>query len=262
MPESRPAWKGRIKFGRISLSVGLHAVHDSGARLGFRLIHVPTGQPIEMQRSVPGIGPVPDSEVGRGVEIAKDRYVVLTEEELAAISLESREVVDIDAFLVPDAIGAFYYDRAYYVLPDKGSEAAYRILRDAMRSARRIGVGRIAMRTGESIAVVRPRGKGIVLETIRYPNEIRSEETYFDDLALPATKGAGALAKDLVLRMTRGSFDLGAYSDRYRDEVMRLAMEKARTGSIKRRQRRAVHATPVESLLEALRKSMDLPPRG
>src|SRR5262245_57120738 len=189
---ARAYWKGQIRLALVSIPVEIYSATKSGATIAFNQIHEPTGKRIKYEKVVPGIGAVDPDEIVKGFQYEKGSYVLLEDEEIEAVKLESKKTLELTQFVDYDEIDVLYFDKPYYVVPaDDLAEEAFIVLREAMRAAKKVGIGQISVRGRETLVSLKPCGKGMVLETMRYEDEVRAAQGYFK--AIPATKPDKAL---------------------------------------------------------------------
>jgi DNA end-binding protein Ku len=209
---------------------------------------------------VPGIGPVDRDEIIKGYELEKGEYVLLTDEELDAVKLESRKTLELTQFVDACDIDPIYYERPYFVTPtDELAEDAFRVVRDALKETGKIGLGQLAIRGREYIASLKPCGKGMLLETLRFEDEIRKAETYFKGIA--AGKPDEELldvAKQLIEKKT-APFDASVFKDHYgkalHELIERKRKAKGRKITIEKEERPS--GDNVIDLMSALKKSLE-----
>jgi len=227
---ARPAWRGQIKLALVSIPVELYPATKSGASISFHQIHEPTGKRIKYEKVVPGIGPVDRDEIVKGFEVSKGEYVLLEPEEIESVKLESRKTLDLVQFVDTHEIDAIYYDKPYFVVPaDDLAEEAYVVIRDALRAARKVGVGQLAMRGQEYVVALKPCGRGLLLETLRYSDEVNKAASYFREIedAEPDTDLLD-LAGTLIEKKS-GKFEPAEFHNRYVDALKGLIEEKRRS---------------------------------
>jgi DNA end-binding protein Ku len=226
---ARAYWKGQIRLALVSIPVELYRATKSGASISFRQIHEPSGKPIQYEKVVPGLGPVDREEIIKGYELSKGNYVLLDDEEIEAVKLESKRTLDLVQFVDADAIDVLYFDTPYYVVPaDKLAEEAYVVLREALRQSRKVGLGQLAIRGQEFLVSLKPCGRGLILETLRYADEVNKAANYFRDI--PDVKPDADLL-DLagtLIEKKAGPFDASDYHNRYIDALHRLIEKKAK----------------------------------
>lgn len=227
---ARAYWKGQIRLALVSIPVEIYKATRSGAAISFRQIHEPSGKPVKYEKVVPGVGPVDRDEIIKGYEISKGNFVLLEDEEIEAVKLESKRTLDLVQFVDSDAIDVLYYDQPYYVVPaDELAEEAYVVLREALRKARKVGLGQLAIRGQEFLVSLKPCGRGLVLETLRYADEVNKAANYFRDIH---DKKPDADLLDLaatLIEKKSGKFDAGEYHNRYIDALHRLIEKKAKS---------------------------------
>src|SRR5438046_6150906 len=183
MMPSRPIWRGQSRLALVSIPVELFPATRSGAQIQFHQVHEPTGKRIKYEKIVPGVGPVDKDEIVKGYEVEKGRYVLLDPEEIDGVKLESRKTLDLVEFVDTGDIDAMYYDKPYFVVPaDDLAEEAYVVLRDALRASKKVGVGQLAMRGQEYVVALKPCGRGMLLETLRYADEVHKSSGFFRDI--------------------------------------------------------------------------------
>jgi DNA end-binding protein Ku len=225
---ARAYWKGQIRLALVSIPVEIFAATKAGPAISFRQIHEPSGKPIAYEKVVAGIGPVNRDEIIKGFEIAKGDYVLLDDEEIESVKLESKRTLELVQFVDADAIDVLYYEKPYYVVPaDDLAEEAYIVLREALRKSRKVGLGQLAVRGQEVLVILKPCGRGIVMEVLRYAEEVNRAANYFRDIgdAKPDAELLD-LATSLIAKKT-GEFDAGAYHNHYIDALHRLIDKKA-----------------------------------
>ena len=180
---ARAYWKGQIRLALVSIPVEIYSATKSGAQIAFNQIYEPTGQRIKYEKVVPGVGPVDRDEIVKGYEVSKGHYVLLDPEEIESVKLESRKTLDLVQFVDDDGIDPMYFEKPYYVVPaDDLAEEAYVVLRDALRDAKKIGVGQLAMRGQEYVVAIKPCGRGMLMETLRYADEVNKSSGFFRDI--------------------------------------------------------------------------------
>eukprot|EP01035_Chromulina_nebulosa_P057502 gene57502-78780_t len=166
MAVSRPVWKGQLRLSLVSINVEMFPATKPSAKPSFLQIHEPSGKPIHYEKVVDGIGPIDTDDIRKGFEYEKGDYVLLTDEEIDAVKLETRKTLDLIQFVDEDDIPALYYDAPYFLSPaDELAEDAFRVVRDALRKSRKVGLGQLALRGKEYLVSIRPCGKGMLLET-------------------------------------------------------------------------------------------------
>lgn len=224
---ARAYWSGQIRLALVSIPVEIYPATKSTGKIGFHMIHEPSGERVRYEKVVPGVGPVDPSEIVKGYEISRDNYVLLEDREIEAAKVESRRTLDLVRFVERDAIDVLFFEKPYFVVPaDDLAEEAYVVLREALKSSRKVGVGQIAVRGQEQLVALKPCGKGLVLEVLRYADEVQRAQSYFADL--PADKPQPELldlATSLIEQKT-GAFDPENFHDRYQEALQRLIEKK------------------------------------
>ncbi len=226
---ARAYWTGQIRLALVSIPVEVYAATKSGASISFRQIHEPSGKPINYEKVVQGIGPVDRDEIVKGYEISKGNYVLLDDDEIEAVKIESKRTLELVQFVDANEIDVFYFEKPYYVVPqDELAEEAFVVLREALRAKKKVAIGQLSVRGREQLVSLKPCGKGIVMETLRYEDEVRRAQTYFKDI--PSSKPAKEmldLAGSLIDQKS-APFDASEFHDRYVDALKKLVEKKAK----------------------------------
>jgi DNA end-binding protein Ku len=226
---ARAYWQGQIRLALVSIPVEIYPATKSGAAISFRQIHEPTGKPIQYEKVVAGVGPVDRDEIIKGFEVSKGNYVLLDEDEIEAVKIESRKTLDLVQFVDADAIDVLYFDKPYYVVPaDDLAEEAYVVLREALKQSRKLAIGQLSVRGREVLVSIKPCGRGMVMEQLRYADEVRAAQGFFREI------GEGKpdpelldLATTLIDKKT-APFDPEEFHDRYVDALHKLIEKKAK----------------------------------
>src|SRR5690606_25164985 len=162
-------WKGQLRLSLVAVPVTLYSATESASKLSLHQIHKPSGQRVRYEKVVPGIGPVDAGEIVKGFALDKESHVILEPDELEEIRLESKDRIDLVQFVNHTEIDPRYFERPYYMAPQNDSAAeGYVVIRDALRSAGKVGLGQMAMRGKEYLVALKPCGRGLLLETLRY----------------------------------------------------------------------------------------------
>ena len=224
---AKPIWRGQIRLALVSIPVELYPATKSGKSISFHQVHEPSGKRIRYEKVVPGIGPVDRDEIMKGYEVTKGEYVLLDPEEIESVKLESRKTLDLVQFVDLHDIDAMYFDKPYYVVPaDDLAEEAFVVLRDALRQARKVGVGQLAMRGQEYVVALKPCGRGLLLETLRYADEVHKAASYFREIGdTKPDEDLLDMASMLIERKT-GEFKASEFENRYIDALKGLIEEK------------------------------------
>jgi DNA end-binding protein Ku len=231
MALGRPVWTGQIRLALVSLPVKLYPATESRTKLAFHQIHEPTGKRIRYEKVVPGVGPVEPDEIIKGYEYEKGSHVLLTEKEVETIKLEAKKTLELTQFVDACEVDPIYFDRPHYVVPDgELAEEAFRVLREALKRTRKIGLGQIVMRGRSYVVALKPCGGGLMLETLRYENELRKSAPYFAEIedAKPEADLVD-LAEELIERRTK-PFHAEAFKDSYTEALTALLNKKIKAG--------------------------------
>jgi DNA end-binding protein Ku len=224
---ARPIWRGQIRLALVSIPVELFPATRSGASIQFHQVHEPSGKRIKYEKVVPGIGPVDRDEIVKGYEVSKGHYVLLDPEEIDSVKLESRKTLDLVQFVDEDDIDAMYFDKPYYVVPaDDLAEEAYVVLREALRDAKKVGVGQLAMRGQEYVVALKPCGRGILLETLRYADEVHKSSGFFRDIGDAKPDPDLLDMASMLIERKAGEFDPKEFHNRYVDALHALIEKK------------------------------------
>jgi len=260
---ARAYWQGQIRLALVSIPVEIYPATKSTATVAFHQIHEPSGKRIKYEKVVPGIGPVDADEIMKGFEISKGDYVLLEQDEIDAVKLESRKTLELVQFVDASEIDVLYYEKPYFVVPaDDLAEEAYIVLREALRRSKKVGLGQLAMRGREYVVSLKPCGRGMVLETLRYAEEVNKAQGYFRDIGeTRADPELLDLAATLIEKKA-GAFDPKKFTDHYTDAVRALVERKRKAKG------RKITAEPDEmrpsganvvDLMAALKKSLERP---
>lgn len=224
---ARAYWQGQIKLALVSIPVEIYPATKSGPAISFRQIHEPTGKPIHYDKVVSGVGPVDRDEIFKGYEISRGNYVLLEQDEIESVKIESRKTLDLVQFVDADAIDVLYYEKPYFVLPaDDLAEEAYAVLRDALRQTKKVGLGQLSVRGREQLVSLKPCGRGLVLEVLRYADEVTKAQSYFRGLpGEEADPDMLDLAVSIIDKRT-APFKPEEFHDRYVDALHRLIEKK------------------------------------
>lgn len=227
MPATRPIWKGQLRLSLVSIPVELFSAARSSARPSFRQIHQPTGKPIHYEKVVAGVGPVDKDEIIKGFEYEKGDYVLLTDDEIDAVRLETRKTLELTQFVGACEIDPIYYDKSYFVVPtDELAEDAFRVIRDALRKTQKVGLGQLAMRGKEYLAAIKPSGTGLMLETLHYEDEIRKADPFFSQISNKKAEPDLLEVATALIEKKSAAFDAGVFKDHYQAALHDLIKRK------------------------------------
>ena len=259
---ARAYWQGQIRLALVSIPVEIYSATKSGATVAFNQIHEPSGKRIKYEKVAPGIGPVDPEEIVKGYQYEKGKYVLLSDEEIEGVKLESKKTLELTQFVDTGEIDAIYYDKPYYVVPaDDLAEEAFVVLREALRKAKKIGLGQLALRGREYVVSLKPCGRGMVLETLRYADEVNKASAYFRDIGdEKPDEDLLDLATSLIDKKTE-SFDPGEYHDRYVDALKELIEKKRKGATIETEDETPAQSrgSNVVDLMAALKRSLEKP---
>lgn len=227
----RPVWKGQIRLSLVSIPVEMYSATTAGASISFRQIHEKSGKRIQYEKVVEGIGPVDKEEIVKGYEVSKDEYVLLTDEEIENVKLETKKTLELVQFVDSNAIPPLYFDKPYYVVPqDDLAEDAFRVIRDALRQSHKTGLGQLALRGKEYLVALRPCGSGLLLSTLHYEDEIRKSAPLFAEISDEgAEEDLLAVATQLIEKKT-AKFEAKTYKNHYTEALKALIAEKRKKG--------------------------------
>jgi DNA end-binding protein Ku len=254
---ARAYWQGQIRLALVSIPVQVFSATKSAARISFNQIHKPTGKRIRYEKVVPGVGAVEASDIVKGYEVEKGKYVLLTEDEIEDVKLEAKRTIDLIQFVDAAEIDALYFEKPYFVSPedDETSAEAYVVLRDALKETGKIGIGHIVARGHSNLVALKPYHKGLMIETLRYSDEVQKPDAFYAEV--PDTKPDKellSLAEELIARKTK-PFDPKAFSDPYEAALRELIDAKIEDRPLESVEEPQIGAKVID-LMEALKKSI------
>jgi DNA end-binding protein Ku len=254
---ARSIWSGAISFGLVNVPVKLYSA-VSRKTVRFNQLNEKTGNRIQMKRTDPETGDeVPFEQIVKGFELTKDRYVVITPDELDALDPARTRTIQIEEFVDQVDIDPIYYDHPYYLVPDKGSAKAYGLLLNAMQASDKVAIARVVIRSKEALVAIRPAGDLLMMETMIFHDEVVPHDD-LDDLPdskdLDVSDREVKMAQQLIDSLS-SEFDPSQYRDEYRDKVLELIERKAQGEEIAV-QPEAPEPAKVPDLMSALEASL------
>ena len=247
---------GTLSFGLVSIPVKMFTAASS-AGLSFNLLHEKCGGRIKQQQICPTCNEVLErTALVKGYEFTKDQYVRFTEEELKTLETESSRMIDIAEFVPLDQVDPIYFEKTYYLGPDKGGDKAYRLLTDAMLKTDRVAVAKFVMRGKENLVLIRASQNGLMLHTMYFADEVRDfgEIDKGSDAAIKA--GELDLAKRLIDELSNEKFQPDQYHDEYRDRLLKVVEAKVEGKEITAIGPQVERAQVID-LMDALKKSLE-----
>ena len=253
----RSMWKGVVSFGMVSIPIRLYNATEASEKVKFRQLCPEHHSPISYKRWCPeGDHEVAYSDIERGYEVSKDRYVIIEDSDLDNLPLPTAHAIDISEFVPVDEIEpGLYFDNSYYMEPEELGKKPYHLLREALRVTGKMAIAKIALRDKEHLAALHPNGKGLIMNTLHWPDEIRSTEGLkgLEDEVKINPKEL-EMAKALIESLA-DSFDPSRYKDEYREAVMKVVHAKMEGEVIAAPE--APQPAKVMDLMEALRQSVE-----
>jgi DNA end-binding protein Ku len=246
---------GTISFGLVSIPVKMYTA-TSPAGVSFNMLHAKCGSRVRQQMFCPTCNTVVErNELVRGYEFSKDQYVQVNDQELKGLEGEASKIIDIAEFVPLDKVDPIYFERAYYLGPDKGGEKAYRLLADAMAKSGRVALAKFVMRGKESLVLIRSARDGLLLHTMYFADEVRDFGEIDKGQSAKIRDGEMDLAQQLIDGLTNDEFTPDQYQDEYRQRVLDLMQKKVEGQEVMV----AAPAPPraqVIDLMEALKESL------
>jgi DNA end-binding protein Ku len=253
---ARPTWQGYLRLSLVSCPVALYTATSRSGDVSFNMLHKETHNRIRMIPTDPETGPVERADIVKGYEVEKGRYVVVTDEEIKNVRLETTRTIDIERFVDAKDIDRLYWNDPYFLTPDGELAAeAFGVIREAMEGAGKLALARVVMHQRERLMALEPREMGILAYTLRNNKEVRDPAEFFDKI--PETKSDPKMVAiaEKIIEQLEGPFEPSEFNDRYEDALRKLIAEKeAHHG-------RTVKApepqeAEVIDLMEALRRSL------
>lgn len=251
----RPTWQGHLRLSLVTCPVALYTATSSGGDVHFNLINPETNNRIRMVTTDPETGPVERSSLVKGYAVAKDEYILLTDEEIKSVKLESTKTIDIERFVPADEIDRLYWDNPYYLAPVGGiAEEAFGVIRDAMRSEGKIALGRVVLSTRERLLALEPRDQGILAYSLRTRGEVRAAREVFGAISDTPQDAAMIDIARRIIEQQSGPFDPDQFIDRYEEALKALIASKQKGHKAVRAEE--PEDTQAGDLMAALRASL------
>ena len=252
----RPYWSGNLRMSLVTLPVSIYSALNRAQQVPLHEIYRKTGERVRHQNVTEDGTEVERDDIIKGYEVEKGEYVLIEPDEIKDLKIPSSKTLDIGQFVGVDDIDDVYFDTPYFVAPQKDSdEQTFAVIRDALRQSKKMGLGQLAIAGRERLCAVKPYGSGLMLITLRYENEVRDADPYFEDIRAKAPASEELdLAAELIKRKT-AKFEPGKFHDHYREALKELIEAK-----IEHREPVAVEEDKpqpkVVNLMDALRKSL------
>ena len=254
----RAYWKGYLKLSLVSCPIALYPASSGSERVSFNRINSKTGNRLKQQMVDADSGePVDKEDIKRGYEYAKGQYIVVEDEEIDKIKIESTHTIEIDRFVPRTEIDDRYLDSPYYISPtDQVGQEAFSVIRDAMRAKKMVGLARVVLTRREHVVMLEPFDKGLLATTLRYPYEIRDQKDYFEDI--PELKLPDEMMKLAahIVDTKAGHFEPKAFEDHYEKALVELLKSK-QAGIPVEAIGEETAAQRVINLMDALKASID-----
>jgi DNA end-binding protein Ku len=245
-------WKGHLTFGLVSFPVRLYSA-ARGVTISFNQLHGADHSRIKQVIFCQAEDkPVPRTELVKGYEYEKDRYVEIDDEDIRKVAPKTAKVMEIQEFVKADQVDPVFLEASYYMAPDEGGEKPYALLFEALRQSQYYGIAKVAMHNREHVVVLRPAKRGILLHTMYYVDEIRQVDEFRTDTNLVREKEL-ELAKTLIGALAE-DFEPEKYHDTYRDNLQKMIEAKVQGHKIV--ETPSPHVAPVVDIMEALRRSL------
>src|SRR5438876_7248258 len=253
---ARPTWKGYLKISLVNIPIKVFPATDAGATLSFNQLHAECQTRIQQKRWCPTCErEVPNTDIVKGYEFEKGHYVIVADEDIEKVRVESTRVINLEQFTDETAIDPIYLERPYYLAPDGPvAKEAFAVMREGMKG--KAGIGKVALYGREYLEKVQPRERGLVMYTLRHASEIRSMDAIDELEGLPETVKPGEVKlAEQVIGTFEGDVDFASYRDEYQNGLREIIDAKIEGRDIVAPE---VEAPPkVVNLMEALRKSLD-----
>lgn len=255
----RTFWKGYLRLALVTIPVRMLTATRADSTFHFHQVDRKSKKRIRYQKIVPGKGPVEPEDIVSGYEVEPGNYVLFEGEELDALKLETRHTIELTQFVNHCEIDPLYFDRPYYLLPDGDmAEEGYRVICDALREEKKVGIGQLTLRGKENLVALQATGAGLLLETLRYEQEIREADDVFSDIGkgkLPAAMVK--MAKSLIAEHS-GKFDPAKYKNHYTEALRDLVQSRLKKGKVVAvdEDDEAPKTGQVVDFMEALKRSL------
>jgi len=252
----RPTWKGYLKLSLVSCAVAMYTATSTSSRIRLNIINRETGNRIRNQAIDSETGDVVENENKvKGYEVDDGRYVLLEEDELDEVALESTHTIDIETFVDRGEVDEIYLDESFYIVPnDEVAYEAFAVIREAMKKTNMVGLGRVVMHRRERLLMLQPRGKGLAATALRYKPEVRKEDAYFDEIPTVKVPTDMLQLAEHILEQKKGHFDPDKFEDRYEDALSTLI--KAKRAGKEPPTSPSPKPSNVINLMDALRRSV------
>ncbi len=251
----RASWSGYLKLSLVTIPVRMYNAISSTSRVSLSQLHKNCQHRVRQQLICPEHGKLEREDIVKGYEYEKDKYVVIDESDLQKIKLETNKTIDLIQFVKADEVDPMFFDKSYYMTPDGPmAEDAFRVVREAMRKANKMAIGRVVMLGKEHLIALRVQDKGFTLSTLHYASEIRQAAPYFEEIRNgEVDKDQLALATQLVENNT-AAFDPGQFTDRYEEALLEVI--KAKIAGSEPVVVQQVEAGKIIDLMSALKQSL------
>lgn len=253
---ARPTWQGYLRLSLVSCPVALYTATSRSADVSFNMLHKETHNRIRMIPTDPETGPVERADIVKGYEIEKGRYVVVTDEEIKNVRLETTRTIDIERFVDASEIDRLYWNDPYFLTPDGELAAeAFGVIREAMEGAGKLALARVVMHQRERLMALEPRDLGIVAYTMRNNKEVRDPAEFFDKIPDAKADPKMVAIAEKIIDQLEGPFDPSEFNDRYEDALRKLIKEKEASHGVTAPVEEPKEAEVID-LMEALRRSL------
>lgn len=258
MAESvRSFWKGHLRLALVTIPVRLVSAQKSDATVQFHQIDRKSKQRVRYLKVVPGQGEVAKDDIVMGYEVEPGNYVLFEGDEIDALKLETRHTIELTQFVEACEIDPLYFERPYYVLPDgEVAEEGYRVIRDALRASKKVGLGQLTLRGRENLVALYPGGDGLVLDTLRYESELKDSDDVFSGIGHEQSRADMMQMAEELIRSRTAPFDASQFKNHYTQALRDLVKQKIASGGAVPVDETKPGGAKVLDFMEALRRSV------
>jgi DNA end-binding protein Ku len=252
----RAYWQGHLRLSLVSFAIRLYPASTPARQIAFHQIDKKSGQRVRQQLVVPDKGPIDRADIVKGYEYSKDHYIEIDPDDLAKLRLPAKHTIDIAQFVAIDEIDPIYYDKPYYIVPDdKMALPAFATVRDAMKSSRVAAIGEIVFSGKEHLAAIRACGQGMILETLRYADEVKKAAPFFDEIGKTEIDEDQLDMAEMLIKKKTAPLDMSKFNDSYETAVKELVAAKLADKPLPKDEEEEPRGNVI-NLMDALKRSL------